>query len=130
MHDRRVNRIRLKRHFVAMSELLVLPGLSWVTGEHPLPRTSPTKAVLPFICAFRRSPRFRERPTTGSDEGRKTQVFSPLSTTKPFAGSLPYVRRHLTTSKKPQVATCPTHLVLSHDKPGWTELLLMFHSVE
>lgn len=50
-------------------------------------------------------------------------MFLPLSTTKPFAGSLPYVRRHLTTSKKPQVATCPAHLVLSHDKPGWTTKL-------
>ncbi len=55
----------------------VLPGLSWVTGEDPLPRTSPTKAGKPKILT--------------------------LSTTKPFAGSLPECAD---TSQQARSASC------------------------
>src|SRR6056297_1221433 len=75
-------------------QLAVLPGSSWVGGEHSLAQTSPTKAVLPFICVTHRPPETGERPMAGSDEGRENAGFfqdphqtHPRSIQVPFLSS-------------------------------------------
>ncbi len=103
-------------------------GFIVVNSEHPLPRTSPTKAVLPFTAPFVGRHGFASDRRPAPTKAENPSVFTIIDN-QTIRWLSPYVRRPLTTSKKPQVATCPTHLVLSHDKPGWTKKCLYSNSV-